>query len=115
MKKINSEDFRNIVGDIDTLVFKFRGNKPIIVDFYSETCKPCQQMMPIIEDVEKMFGDRVEFYKIDADDNWELANFFNVVGLPTLVMFHVEKERMQLAGLRTKDKLIGNINKFYEF
>jgi len=115
MKKINSDDFRNIVGDIDTIAFKFKGNKPIIVDFYSENCQPCRQMLPIIENVENIFEGKVDFYKIDADDNWNIADFFNIVGLPTLVLFHPEKERLQLAGLRTKDKMIGNIIKFYEF
>lgn len=115
MKKLNSEEFRTIIGDIDSISFKFEGKKPIIVEFYSENCQPCRQMIPIIEYAEYIFENKVDFYKIDADENWELGSFFNIVGLPTLVLFSPDKERIQLAGLRTKDKLVGNISKFYGF
>jgi thioredoxin 1 len=126
MKKLTKDFFIELIGNI-TVDFDINSNanmemkfipkisRPTIVDFYSETCNPCRLMMPVVEDLEKEFGEKIDFYKVDVDESYEVADYFNIVGLPTIILFHPEKERIQLAGLRTKEKLRGNIKKYFGF
>ncbi|MDX1746103.1 MAG: thioredoxin [Halobacteriales archaeon] len=55
-------------------------------DFYADWCGPCKTQDPILEDVEEDWGDRVEFEKIDVDENQDVANQYQVRSIPTLVV-----------------------------
>jgi len=57
-----------------------------IKDFYADWCGPCKTQDPILEDLEADWGDRVEFEKIDVDENQEVANEYQVRSIPTLVV-----------------------------
>jgi thioredoxin 1 len=56
------------------------------MDFFAEWCGPCKMQDPIIEELKKIFGDKVEFKKVDVDNNNELAVKFTVHAVPTLVI-----------------------------
>jgi len=56
------------------------------MDFFAEWCGPCKMQDPIIEELKKIFGDKVEFKKVDVDNNNELAVKFMVHAVPTLVI-----------------------------
>jgi len=60
--------------------------KLILMDFYADWCGPCKMQDPIIDELKKKFGDKVEFKKIDADNNNELASKFTIHAIPTLVI-----------------------------
>jgi thioredoxin 1 len=55
-------------------------------DFHADWCGPCKTQDPILEDVEEDWGDRVEFEKIDVDENQDVANEYQVRSIPTLVV-----------------------------
>jgi len=57
-----------------------------IKDFYADWCGPCKTQDPILDEVESEFGDRVEFEKIDVDENQDVANQYQVRSIPTLVV-----------------------------
>jgi thioredoxin 1 len=104
MKKITEIEFRKILeGGLKNYT---------IIDFFSENCNPCMKMMPIVEEVETIFTD-IDFYKIDVDEFSEIAEEYGVVGLPTLVFMIPGQKNINLAGLRSKDKLISNIQKIF--
>jgi thioredoxin 1 len=60
---------------------------PVLVDFHATWCGPCKMMTPILQDVKKAMGNNVTILKIDVDKNREIADQFQVQGVPTLIVF----------------------------
>ena len=70
--------------------WKFLGDKPAVVDFYAEWCGPCKRLLPVLESVSEEYADRVDIYKVNVDEEQELAEVFGVQTIPTL--FFMPKE-----------------------
>ena len=60
---------------------------PVVADFWAPWCGYCRRLAPVIERLEKEYGDRVKFVKIDTDDNASLADEYSVDTIPTLILF----------------------------
>lgn len=58
----------------------------VLMDFSAEWCGPCKMQDPILEEVTKKFGDKIEFKKIDVDQNFELASKYTIHAVPTLII-----------------------------
>ena len=65
--------------------WRFLGNKPAIIDFYASWCGPCRMLLPIIEELSNEYEGRVDVYKVNVNEEEELANLFSVRSVPTLV------------------------------
>ena len=78
VKEITVDSFNTEVINSDKLT---------VVDFYATWCGPCRKLSPILEEVETELNDRVNFAKIDTDDNIDAAKEYQVSGLPTLLVF----------------------------
>ncbi len=61
-------------------------SKVVLMDFFAEWCGPCKMQDPIIEDLKKKLGDKIEFKKIDVDANYELASKYTIHAVPTLIL-----------------------------
>ena len=83
-----------------------------VVDFFANWCGPCRKLAPILEEVEQELEGKVQFTKINTDDNLEAAKNYQISGLPTLLVFKdgVVVERM--VGLMPKTSIITNIEKY---
>ena len=102
VKEINYTDFENEV---------IKADKPTVVDFFATWCGPCRKLGPILEEVETEIGDKVNFRKIDTDDNIEAAQAYHVSGLPTLLVFKNGEVVERMVGLMPKSSIITNIEK----
>lgn len=92
--------------DFDEKVIK--SNKKVLVDFYAPWCSPCQQMEPVID--EAVSGsEKIQFFKVNIDDNSELAGKYNVMSLPTLLIFKEGKIIDQLIGVNSKESILEKI------
>lgn len=78
----------------------------VLVDFFSTTCGPCKMLSFVLNDVEKVLGDKVTILKVDFDKNKDLTEKYAVKGYPTLIVLEdgVEVKRMQ--GLQQKPAII---------
>lgn len=82
------------------------GDKPIILDFFSEDCPPCDVLAPIYEKMAEKYGDYIKFVKIMRQDNRELALRFGVTGSPTVLFFkNGEEIGSRLSGFMTKPQV----------
>ncbi|NLD22083.1 MAG: thioredoxin [Bacteroidales bacterium] len=64
---------------------QFKGNRPAVIDFYAQWCGPCKMMSPVMEELSEQYEGKVDIYKIDVDQESDLAAMFNVRSIPTFV------------------------------
>jgi len=86
-------------------------SKPVFVDFWAEWCGPCRAVSPAVEEVSKEYDGKVNFVKVNVDDNNELASRYNIYSIPTLAIFQHGKVIAQAAGAASKDKIKAYIDK----
>ena len=73
-------------GDIEREVLN--SAVPTVVDFYADWCGPCRAVSPIMESLSRDYAGRVKFVKIDTDDNQALATRYEVMSIPTVIIFN---------------------------
>lgn len=109
-KHLNKAEFENKVAKLNGQ-WKFLGDKPVLVDFYAAWCRPCQMLSPIVDEVAEEYAGRVDIYKVNVDDEQELAAYFNVRSIPTLAYIPLDDKPMLVPGGMGKVQLRENIEK----
>lgn len=84
----------------------------VLIDFFATWCGPCRMMAPILNDLKDEFGEKIEIYKVDVDDNESLARQFSVMSIPTLVLFVDGQMKEKHVGLMQQDELSEIIGKY---
>jgi thioredoxin 1 len=80
--------------------------KPVLVDFFATWCGPCQMLLPVLNQVKESLKDRITIIKIDVDKNQEMAQKYQVRGVPTLILFQEGKQLWRQSGVLTKEEII---------
>ena len=79
--------------------------KPVLVDFWAEWCRPCKMIAPILEEVAQEYGDKVIFAKVNIEENPNIAPKFGIRGIPTLLIFKHGKVVATQVGESSKAQL----------
>ena len=87
-----------------------KADKPVLVDFWAEWCGPCQMMGPIVDEVAEERNDII-IGKLNVDTQPEIALRYNVMSIPTLILFENGGEAQKSIGLISKEELLELINK----
>ncbi len=85
--------------------WKFEGTKPVLIDFYADWCGPCKMLSPIIEELAEEYKGIIDIYKIDTEDQQELASVFGIQSIPSLLFVPVEGIPTMAAGALPKETL----------
>ena len=84
----------------------------VIVDFYADWCGPCKMLAPTIDAVSNELGSQLEFTKVNIDTAPNVADFFGVMSVPTLILFKGGVEMVRMVGVQQKDTLVRTITEY---
>ncbi len=80
-------------------------SRPVLLDFYADWCGPCRRQGPILEELKKKMGDKVDIRKIDVDQHMEMANKYGIRVVPTLIIEKDGKVMHSLEGVTSAETL----------
>jgi len=97
------------VSDVSSIAGDFM--KPMLLDFSATWCGPCRMQKPILEELEKKYGDKVEFKVVDVDENQELASKYGIHAVPTLIIQKDGTEVKRFMGVTQGSVLAAELDK----
>ncbi len=86
-----------------------KSDVPVLVDFWAEWCTPCHMLTPILDELEKEYEGKVKFAKMNVDENIKTPSNFNIMSIPTVILFHGGKPSATTVGVQSKDVFKKNI------
>ena len=85
---------------------------PVLVDFWAEWCGPCKMIAPVLDEISQENGDKIKIVKVNVDENAELARRFEVMSIPTLIVFKDGEVAKRLVGAKNKNGLLNDLTDF---
>ena len=92
--------------------WKYEGNLPAIIDFYADWCGPCKMVAPILQDIAKDYAGKIIVYKVNTENERELASVFGISSIPTLLFVPITGQPQAAMGAlprQTFDKAIQEV------
>ena len=106
LEHLNKDTFKEKVFDWEAnKEWKYEGSKPCLIDFYADWCGPCKMVAPILEELQKEYGENLVIYKVDTEDQQELAGMFGIQSIPSLLFVPNEGQPQMAMGALPKDSL----------
>jgi len=104
---LTSETFKEKVFDYENnKEWKFEGSLPCLIDFYADWCGPCKMVAPILEELADEFNGKMNIYKVDTEDQPELAAIFGIQSIPSLLFVPVDAQPQMAMGALPKETFV---------
>lgn len=115
LEHLTKETFKEKVFNFEVnREWKYEGDKPCMIDFYADWCGPCKMVAPVLEELQKEYGDSIVIYKVDTEDQQELAGMFGIQSIPSLLFVPVDGQPQMAMGALPKptfEKAIADVLK----
>jgi len=106
MEHLTKETFIEKVFDFEkNKDWKFEGKLPCLIDFYADWCGPCKMVAPILEELSEEYKGKVDIYKVDTEDQQELATAFGIRSIPSMLFCPAEGQPQMAQGALPKPSL----------
>ncbi len=104
---LNAKDFQQKIVNYrnNPNEWNYLGDKPAIIDFFATWCGPCKMLSPVLEKLSVEYADKTHIYKVDVDQDEELAGMFGIRSVPTLLFVPMKGQPQMLAGALPKAEL----------
>ncbi|MDD3386844.1 MAG: thioredoxin [Candidatus Pacebacteria bacterium] len=86
-------------------------SNPVLLDIYTQWCPPCKILGPMLDKISEEYTDKVDFYKMDLDQNPVTGNNFQIDRIPTVMLFNKGEVKNFFVGLREEEEIKTWINK----
>ncbi|HMA77405.1 MAG TPA: thioredoxin [Candidatus Krumholzibacteriaceae bacterium] len=107
MEHLTKETFQEKVFNFsENKEWKFEGELPCVIDFYADWCQPCKMVTPILEELSEEFDGKINIYKVDTQDQQELAAAFGIRSIPSILFCPKDGQPQMAAGALPKDAFI---------
>jgi thioredoxin 1 len=88
------------------------GDKPVLVDFWAEWCGPCRMVGPIVEEIAGEYADKIAVAKLNVDENPQVSHKYEVMSIPTLIVYQDGEVKKRIVGARPKTMLVAELAEF---
>ena len=85
---------------------------PVLVDFWAEWCGPCKMISPVLEEIAEEQAGKIRIGKLNIDDNLDVTRRFEVMSIPTLILFKDGEVQKRIVGAKPKGQLLEEISAF---
>jgi thioredoxin 1 len=112
--ELTKQSFKQKVWNYDVdKTFKRVGNLPIILDFHATWCRPCKMLAPHLQAIQNKYKSKLIVYKIDVDQEPELAQLFNVQAMPTIIFMGTKDKYKSELGYKELEEYEGLVKKYF--
>jgi thioredoxin len=103
--KLTAELFKSKIADIETKPneWKFKGDKPAIIDFYATWCGPCRMTAPVLAEIAAEYDGKIDVYKVDIDEQKKLAALMDIQSIPALLFIPMKGQPQMSVGAMNKE------------
>ncbi|MFY9154199.1 MAG: thioredoxin [Prolixibacteraceae bacterium] len=115
LEHLTQETFKEKVFNFEVnKEWKYEGKTPCMIDFYADWCGPCKMVAPVLEELQKEYGDGLVIYKVNTENERELSAMFGIQSIPSLLFVPVDGQPQMAMGALPKasfEKAIADVLK----
>jgi thioredoxin len=104
LEHLTNETFKEKIFNYETnKEWKFEGETPAIIDLYADWCAPCKAVAPILEELKDEYGDKLDIFKVNTEEQRELSSVFGIQSIPSLLFIPTDGQPQMAMGALPKE------------